>query len=149
MSSAVARPVILVRHAHADWPGYQGRDFDRPLTARGQKDAVEAARAISAAGHRPQLLLASSAVRTRQTAQIMADEFGLPHATIQLVDSLYNASAATLEEALHGVAECSGLVMLVAHNPGISELARRLAGDPAFVSFSPADWWLFDGSLRL
>ena len=44
---------ILVRHAHAQWPAYQGRDFDRPLTERGVQDAHATAREIHAAGLAP------------------------------------------------------------------------------------------------
>ena len=66
------RQVILVRHAHAEWPNWSGRDFDRPLTPRGEEDAARTAQELRLAGHRPALLLASPALRTRQTARIIA-----------------------------------------------------------------------------
>src|SRR5690606_787937 len=137
------RHVLIARHAHAEWPDWRGRDFDRPLTPRGEEDAARAAAAIRAAGHRPELVLVSPALRTRQTAGIMARGLGLADDALRLVDALYNASPAVLESELRQAAlGVDGLVMLVAHNPGVSYLARALAGDPAAPPFSPADWRL-------
>lgn len=131
---------IIVRHAHADWPSHQGTDFERPLTQRGLAEARATARAISAAGHRPTLLLASPALRTRQTAEILAEELQLPASAVCYVDSLYNASAATLEAELRSAAQPGQLVVLVAHNPGVSNLARVMANDPQAPPCKPAEW---------
>jgi phosphohistidine phosphatase len=135
--------VILVRHAHAEWPDYHGRDFDRPLTARGRSDAARSAAAIRAADLKPDALLVSPALRTRETASIIAAALGVGDAAIQYIDDLYNASARTLEQELRRAAARHGLVMLVAHNPGISELGRALTEDPGFAPFAPADWRQF------
>jgi phosphohistidine phosphatase len=137
------RLVLVARHAHADWPAWQGRDFDRPLTPRGEEDAARTAEALREAGHRPGLVLVSPALRTRQTAGIIARRLGLAEGVLRPVDSLYNASPAVLEAELRQAAqETDGLLMLVAHNPGVSQLARSLSGDPAEPAFSPADWRL-------
>lgn len=136
----LAREVLLLRHAHAEWPGYSGRDCDRPLTPNGERDAAAAARAIRAAGHRPTLILASPARRTRQTAEALAAALGLGSASIIYVDALYNASDAALEEALRNHCAKATHVVLIAHNPGISVLARRLCGDSTLRSFEPGDW---------
>jgi phosphohistidine phosphatase len=135
--------VLLVRHAHADWPLYSGRDFDRTLTPRGEEDAARIAHAILAAGLAPTLVLASSARRTRQTAEILAQVLGLASDRLLLVDALYNAKASALEAALRQAARPGTTTLLVAHNPGISELARTLAGDPLRPPFSPAGWACF------
>jgi phosphohistidine phosphatase len=133
--------VILVRHAHAEWPGYDGRDFDRPLTARGQSDAHAAGQAMRAAGHCPAVVVASPARRTRQTAEILCGELGLAAGALSLVDALYNAPGSTLRAQLRlSAADAGGPVMLVAHNPGISELGRLLGTDPHADAFAPADW---------
>src|SRR5690606_15467290 len=98
------RQALLARHAHADWPAFHGRDFDRPLTPRGEQDAQRAAAAMRAAGHLPSLLLASPAVRTRQTATLLAEGLGLPVTSIRWVDALYNATATVLETHLRHAA---------------------------------------------
>ena len=78
--------------------------------------------------------------RTRQTAQILAEEFLLPEDAVRYVDSLYNASASTLEAEVRSAAMPGQLVVLVAHNPGVSNLARVLTGDPDAPSCQPAEW---------
>jgi len=136
-----SRTVILVRHANADWPQFKGRDFDRPLTPGGEQDAQSAGRALQAAGHRPDLLLVSPARRTQQTAAIIAAQLGLDEQVTRLVDALYNASPEILiAELRRATAQTPGLVMLVAHNPGVSELGRRLGDGASMQPFAPADW---------
>ena len=138
---------ILVRHAHAEWPNYAGRDIDRPLTQRGLDEARTTGVALRAARLRPELVMASPACRTRQTAEILCAELQLPQQALCLVDALYNAGPAMLETELRGN-QCEGkLVMLVAHNPGISELARRLANDPLAPAFAPAQWRVLSPAL--
>src|SRR5690606_5249241 len=118
-------------------------DFDRPLTPRGETDARQAAAAMRAAGHVPSLLLVSPARRPRQTARIFVDELRLPAASIRLIDELYNPSAAMLEAQLRqALGQQDGLLLLLAHNPGISQLAQQLTSDRARVHFAPADWRL-------
>jgi phosphohistidine phosphatase len=132
--------ILLVRHAHAEWPNYQGRDFDRPLTARGHDEALEAARAIQAAGHRPDRILASAAARTRETADILLRELALPASILDLQRGLYNATANVLLAAVASARTDGSTIMLVAHNPGISELARLLTRDASQAPFRPAQW---------
>jgi phosphohistidine phosphatase len=141
--NAAPRTAILVRHAHADWPLYSGRDIDRSLTPRGEEDAASTARSIRAAGLVPALILASPARRTRQTADMLAEVLGLPADRLLFVDALYNARPAVLEAELRRVARPGTATVLVAHNPGISELARMLGGDDRRPPFSPAGWASF------
>ncbi len=131
---------ILMRHAHADWPAYKGLDFDRPLTPQGLADASAAAAAIRDAAYRPDLLLTSPAMRTLQTAEIVARTLALPASTIRTVEVMYNASADCLHAELLHAFTIAGAVMVVAHNPGISELARRLTGARVSLALLPAQW---------
>ena len=131
---------VLVRHAHAEWPGYTGADFDRPLTAQGLSDAAAAAEAIRAAGHHPDLLLTSPARRTLQTSEIIATTLALPARAVTTVDALYNASAYILESELRKALRLADTVMVVAHNPGISGLARMLTGNPDRPALRPSHW---------
>jgi len=137
---------ILVRHAHAEWPTYRGRDFDRPLTPRGLDDAHATGRALLAAGIVPSLLVASAARRTEQTARILMEQLRMPVDRLRLLESLYNAEAGVLRAAIEASSGDGAVVMLVAHNPGISELARLLAGADTVPSFRPAEWRAFPRS---
>jgi len=98
---------------------------------------------MRAAGLRPQLLISSAAERTRATAMILARELQLAPSMVQFEARLYNASAELLEAVARDAASRCAEVMLVAHNPGISELARHLAGDENEPPLAPADWRSF------
>jgi phosphohistidine phosphatase len=136
----MSSPILtLVRHAHAEWPDYSGRDFDRPLTPRGLEDALAAALAIKSAGLQPTVLLSSPARRARDTAVIVAREIGIAEPALHFEDDLYNASVPPLQAIAASAARKYRHVLLVAHNPGISELARRLTGDTK-LALKPAGW---------
>jgi phosphohistidine phosphatase len=135
----------LVRHAHAHWPAYIGRDFDRPLTSRGIDDAHATGQTLQAEGLAPQLIIASSARRTEQTARILMEHLQLQDDALKLLDSLYNAQAPVLQGALSTFMTDGAGLLLVAHNPGITDLARLLSDDETLPAFSPAEWRAFAG----
>jgi phosphohistidine phosphatase len=130
--------VILVRHAHAEWPDYQGRDFDRPLTKQGLEQAEVTAHAIAGARERPQRIIASPALRTRQTAEVIARALSLSPKNLELIPALYNAGHGVLERQIKH--ESGGPLILVAHNPGITDLARHLSAEPLRAYFQPGEW---------
>lgn len=117
------RQLILLRHAKAAAESETGEDFDRPLAKRGREDAPVIGEALAGAGAEPELALVSSARRTRETWGLVESWF--PDARVEFLDRLYLAEA----EALLRAAEESGAerVIVVAHNPGLHELASRLA----------------------
>ena len=113
--------LVLLRHAKAAADSDAGEDFDRPLAARGREDAPVVAKALADAGADPQVVLVSAAKRTRETWALVAPSF--PKAEVRFLQSLYLAAAEDLaEEAEKAGAE---RVMIVAHNPGLHELAAR------------------------
>jgi phosphohistidine phosphatase len=75
----------------------------------------------------PELVLCSPSARTRQTLTGVAPGLG-EDADVRIESELYAASAATLLEVLHEVPDEVSSVMLIAHNPGIQDLAVSLAG---------------------
>lgn len=116
--------LALVRHAKSDWgdPGLD--DHDRPLNERGRRDAPRMARRLAESGFRPDVILSSTALRTRTTAEAFATELG---AEVSLDPDLYGAPARTLLETAAAAGVPS--VMVVAHDPGMSVLAGRLSND--------------------
>ena len=117
------RQLVLLRHAKAAANSDTGEDFDRPLAARGREDAPVVGKALAAAGADPQLVLVSSAKRTREMWALVAPSF--PAAKVEFRDELYLGEA----ELLFKAAEEVGVerVMVIAHNPGLHELASRMA----------------------
>src|SRR5262245_30339640 len=120
--------LYLVRHGVAEargdaWPD----DSKRPLTERGVARLRKSAKALSRLGVSIDIVLTSPLVRTRQTADILAAAFN-PRPAVVNVDALApgGSQASVLTELEKHVRR--GRIAIVGHEPGIGELAGRLAG---------------------
>jgi phosphohistidine phosphatase len=116
--------LILFRHAKSAWP--EGvADHDRPLGPRGQQATPLMARWLVAAQLRPDLVLVSSARRTRETWSLIASE--MPGIPSKSEPRIYEASYERLLGVLRALPVELGTVMMVGHNPGMQELALALS----------------------
>ncbi len=124
-TEAEAHRLVLLRHAKSGWgdPGLEDRE--RPLNARGRQ-AGKLLAAHLAKTHRPDLVLCSSALRTRQTLDLVAHAW-TPPPPVTIEDRLYLASASALLKRIGTVEDEIGTVLVVAHNPGLHQLAEALA----------------------
>ena len=114
--------LILMRHAEADARAPQGGgDIDRPLSPAGREDAARMGKALAERGFRPDLALVSAAVRTRETWAQVQDAIG--DVELQVLDHLYDADARTLRDEIEINEDNAGCVLVLAHNPGIHQLA--------------------------
>ena len=119
----MTKTLILMRHAKSDGDDPLMRDHERPLNARGRAAAPLIGKWITDQGLRPDLTLCSSANRTAETWDLS----GLT-ADIRFEKRLYHATADMMLNVLH---EATGdTVMMIAHNPGIADLAERLLQTP-------------------
>ena len=123
--------LILMRHGKAERHAASGGDFERALVESGRADAAVMGRVLTEAGLAPDLMLVSSARRTRETAEQVAPAFSRPR--IESLRDLYHAEAEEIVQALEDHAEAAATVMVVGHNPGLHDLALRLAmrGEPS------------------
>jgi phosphohistidine phosphatase len=119
----MAHRLLLLRHAKSDWGDASLRDHDRPLAGRGRKAASRMGAHLRAEDLRPDLVLCSSARRTRETCERLGLE-----AETSVEDGLYGAAADDLLARIRAVPEPVGDVLLIAHNPGVHDLAIELAG---------------------
>lgn len=122
------RYLTLLRHAKSSWQEPGISDHDRPLSQRGQQDAPVMGRRLLARGSRPSLMLSSTALRARQTAQIIARELGYPAEFLQLEPELYLATPEQILAVLARQADSFRNIIVCGHNPGLTELANRLTG---------------------
>lgn len=125
MSVDSPRTIVLLRHAKADWPAVA--DHERPLAERGRTDASVAGRRLADAGVAPDLVLCSTAARTRETWKLAAHEMPQRPRTVY-EDRLYEASLGDLLALLTETPEEIGTLLVVGHNPGVHALADALAG---------------------
>ena len=117
--------LILMRHGKAEPHAASGGDFERALAPRGQNDATLMGQVLAKAGLSPDLVLVSSARRTRETWEAAAPAF--PTARSETRRDLYHAEVQDVLAAIRDEAPDKGTVMVVGHNPGLHELALRMA----------------------
>ena len=122
--------LYLLRHAKSSWVDQTLSDEDRPLAPRGRRDAKRIAQHLVRLGIEPELVLCSSALRTRETLELVRPALGAT-ATVSLEAGLYAASSEVLLERIRAVPEPVDSVMLIAHNPGLQQLAVVLASEGA------------------
>jgi phosphohistidine phosphatase len=121
--------LTLVRHAEASWGHASQADVDRPLSARGEREATGMAAYLVAAKPAPGLIITSPASRALATARIFANVLGYAADHIREAEDAYLASPAELLDLVHRMGGRSRHVMLFGHNPGISRFAGLLVGD--------------------
>ena len=135
------RTVVIIRHAHAGNHSAPN-DHERPLDGRGRREAVEAGRWLASTGRRLDTVLVSSAVRTRQTWELVSAELSAaPDATIEprIYESDLDDLVDLLGEHAHGEPDPAGTdgsptIALVGHNPALSALACALSDDAVELS---------------
>jgi phosphohistidine phosphatase len=120
------KTLLLMRHAKSSWKIKNIPDHERPLNKRGRRDAPRMGQLLQDRELVPQLILSSSALRARQTAELVAETAGYS-AEILFRDDLYMAEAEGYIHALHEVPDTIERVMLIGHNPGLETLLQLLS----------------------
>jgi phosphohistidine phosphatase len=116
----------LLRHAKSSWDDPALADRDRPLASRGIRDARRMGERLRQRGRRIDHVLCSPARRTRETLALLE----LPEPTpVRHPAQLYLASARTLLARIRALPDDVRCALVIAHDPGLEQLAKRLAGD--------------------
>ncbi len=120
--------LFLIRHAKSSWAAADLDDFHRPLNQRGKLDGPAMAKRLAAAGIRPELIVASPAVRAKKTARMMAEGTGYDKEAIRYEDGLYLGSVTFHCRLIVALFQEVDVIFLVGHNNTLTELAGHLAG---------------------
>ncbi len=120
--------LFICRHAQAQNPVLNQADFDRPLTPPGILEAEQAGNWLRQLAIKPDLIVCSSAKRTWSTASIIANKLGHNQDDIKADKSLYNASEAQILNFIANIRKEHITLILVGHNPGVSEIVSSLCG---------------------
>lgn len=149
------KKLLLMRHSDAASDNPAWTDHERPLTARGRQLAQATARLLI--DEQPDCILHSAAVRTTETAELVAGEFPNPP-RLQSVDRLYLAPALVcLDTAATLAGQEDDVVMLIGHNPGIASLVNSWSGrnlmffpaSVAIFALNVNDWRLLQDQAEL
>lgn len=132
MTAASAEPVgtrrlVVLRHAKAE-QGSVLDDHVRTLALQGRRQAGLVGAGLREAGLVPDVVLCSSAVRTRQTWDLVRGALGADAGRVEVSDELYTAGAREVLELVRGVEPAARTVLVVGHEPTVSQAAALLAG---------------------
>lgn len=122
------KTIYMLRHAKSSWDDSSLSDHDRPLDERGRAAAPRVGAHMEEAGYLPDLVLCSTATRTRQTLDAVLSELEAEPA-IEFHEELYLAGPGEMLDLVRSVPDIVEAVLLVGHNPGTGMVAAALSGD--------------------
>jgi phosphohistidine phosphatase len=132
--------LILMRHAEAASSEISADDYQRPLTANGAAAATRAARTLLVEHGPPECILCSPALRTLATAQLLQQTMNLSADLIATDNLIYLATGKTLRRVLAATDGTITRLLLVGHNPGVSQLLANLSPAHAQHSLATAEY---------
>jgi phosphohistidine phosphatase len=122
------KTLFILRHAKSDQGDGSIDDHDRPLNARGREAAPKMGAYLKAKGHKPDLILCSTARRTVETCNLVRPALG--DMTVAFEEGLYLAEARSILDRVRRLDDALGSVMVIGHNPGLEQLANALSTSP-------------------
>ncbi len=125
------KTLYLLRHGKADRPAGMLSDKERPLLKHGVEETAKICRKMARKGMIPEAIIASTAVRARQTAEAAARELDFERERIETAEVIYGAEADELGLFLRHQSDDRASLMLVGHNPGLEDLAGLLGNEQA------------------
>jgi len=130
------KTLLLMRHSIAILENIETIDKDRSLTKAGFLVAEKAVSFLNKEKINIDLIIHSNAVRTTQTAKVVYDNF---HSKTKIISNpdLYYAKEDEMLDIIRSTENKVNNLMIVGHNPTISNLANDLIEQPDIGNFSP------------
>lgn len=118
--------LYLMRHAKSSWDQPGVKDHDRKLTEQGIERTKKIIQFLKLQKINFDLIISSTALRAKLTAQIIAEGLGYDKSKIQIEKCLYESDTESYYNVLELIPDETKTVLIVAHNPTISEMVERL-----------------------
>ncbi|WP_372682360.1 histidine phosphatase family protein [Desulfosarcina sp.] len=122
--------LLIVRHAKSSWKDPHLADHQRPLNERGQKAALEMGKRLKKRGVRPDVIVSSDARRAMDTAVSIAKILKVSPKAIRQTPELYHGTPDRIIAVTHQFDDQWKRVMVVGHNPALTEMANRFVPCP-------------------
>ncbi|MCG3720172.1 histidine phosphatase family protein, partial [Aliarcobacter butzleri] len=119
------KKLVLIRHAKSDWSNPFLDDFLRPLNKRGKKNAPLMAKVLKEKNIRPDLIILSPSLRTKQTLEYFIKELNY-NDEVRFEESIYEAPYENLLKVIKDIPNIHKIVFLIGHNPGLCDLTNFL-----------------------
>ncbi|MBL7005306.1 MAG: histidine phosphatase family protein [Gammaproteobacteria bacterium] len=126
------KTLFLIRHAKSNWSDPTLSDFERPLNKRGLKNAPVMAARLAECDDVPELIISSSAVRAKMTAQFFANALDDRGVKLTEENLLYSAGTTQLNHYVQSLDDSINNIAIVAHNPTLTWYANQMAQTDIF-----------------
>lgn len=131
------KEIILIRHGKACSLDAFHKDIDRVLMERGVNDGYRVAEILIEKGVKPDIILTSPAARANHTALIFSRALNTGTEIVKIKKEFFHCSDETFLNDIYSLPDNINSVMIVAHNPGITDLAYELTkGGTSFLPTS-------------
>jgi phosphohistidine phosphatase len=132
------RTLLVLRHAKTEGTRPGSKDSERRLTPDGERAALEVGDYLRTQGIAIDTVLCSSAVRARQTLDLLKLGDQVPPDRMDIADRFYNAGTDTLINAVRELPHDCQVALLVGHAPGapgvVYELTDQTTSTPEAIS---------------
>ncbi len=118
------KKLYIIRHAKSSWKDFTLDDFDRPLNKSGKLNAPFMGSRLKEKNVMPDIIISSSALRAKTTAQMIAKEIGYEK-KIVLEKDIYEVGVEAIERILNKIDNKNEVVFLFGHNPDLNMLAEK------------------------
>jgi phosphohistidine phosphatase len=122
------KTLILVRHAKSSWKDANLNDIQRPLNKRGKKDAPKMGKYMAEHKIQPEVIFSSPGLRALTTARLISVRIGIKPSDIIVDNNIYTFNSEDLLNVIKSLKNKFEKVMIVGHNPAITELVNYLCG---------------------
>ncbi len=119
------KTLLIMRHAKSSWKDQELPDHDRPLKKKGRKDIANMAKILKKKSLIPDLVLSSTAARSKETATLMVEKLSYK-GKLELIKEFYMAEPETYIKFISEVPDEVDNLLIVGHNPGLEGLVMTL-----------------------
>jgi phosphohistidine phosphatase len=131
------KTLYIIRHAKSSWDNSDQSDFDRPLNGRGERDAPRMGKRLKEKEIYPDLMISSPAKRALSTGNRIAEVLKYPKENIMTPNTLYHADEETILGIIQKVNDRCDVVILIGHNPGLTDFLNALSEDETNIDNLP------------
>ena len=150
------KQITIIRHGDSSFMKNNDHDRFRPLSQEGKKECIELAEYLSQNKMLPEKIICSDAKRTIDTSNIILEKTGWNPKLLYLDNNLYQANLEFLCELISKQSDLIEKIMLIGHNPGISNLCSKLNNSSIYLSTSNCftikmenEFWDINGDIRI
>ena len=118
------KTIVLFRHGKSDWNVHFENDHDRPINKRGINAAKKMGKYLADIKEIPELLISSTAHRTRETIELAA-QCGNWKSECIFEPRIYGGSPNVLIEIIKNIDEKFNYVCLIGHEPNFSSFISK------------------------